>query len=409
LRSGDGLTLIVVRCRNRRFRSVVGATMVRGEWNGVLGMGNRIKAARREREWSQTRLIAELEQVAARRGAALPSRETLKSRISRWENQHAKPDDFYRPLLREAFGLDDRELGFELDAEEPMAAAADELKVRLNAAVEANECLVDALHTQTEAIRLQDRQYGAQILLEQMRSHVANIEEHLSHSVFDSARRPLARVLSDAASLAGWQALDVASIDQAWRFFEIASRAAQQGQDPSMYAFSRMEQAHVVAELTDPATAARMAESVWEETEDQVPAAMRCWMSAATAEMSAEAGETSAAIRRLSLAETTVDALEGDRPPYLVFNATHLNRWVGHTLAVMGDAAAEERLRHAEAGMDGSFTRARASLNLDLATALRKRGEYEEAGQRLSQAERLAKQVASRRQLARVRQLRAAS
>jgi transcriptional regulator with XRE-family HTH domain len=383
--------------------------MVRGDWNGVLGMANRIKAARRDREWSQTRLIAELEQVAARRGAALPSRETLKSRISRWENQHAKPDDFYRPLLREAFGLDDRELGLELDAEEPMAVAVDELKVRINAAVAADGSLVEALHAQTEAIRIQDRQYGAQILLEQMRGHVLNIEAHLSHSVFDSARRPLARVLSDAASLAGWQALDVASVDQAWRFFEIASRAAQQGQDPSMYAFSRMEQAHVVAELTDPGTAARMVESVWEETKDQVPAAMRCWMAAATAEMSAEAGETRAAINRLALAETTVDSLEEDRPPYLVFNATHLDRWLGHTLAILGDAAAEDRLRGAEAGMDTTFTRARASLSLDLATALMKRGDREEASERLTQADRLAKQVASRRQLARVSRLRAAT
>lgn len=372
-------------------------------------MANRIKAARRERQWSQTRLIVELEQVAARRGAALPSRETLKSRISRWENQHAKPDDFYRPLLREAFGLDDRELGLEGDADEPMAAAVDELKVRLNAAVDTDRSLVRVLHAQTEAIRLQDRQFGAHMLLEQMRSHVANIEEHLSHSVFDSARRPLARVLSDAAALAGWQALDVASTDQAWRFFELASRAAQQGQDPSMYAFARLEQAHVVSELTGPATAARMAESVWEETKARVPAVMRCWMSAATAEMSAAAGEAKAAVRRLSLAESTVGALDGERPPYLVFNAAHLDRWVGHTLATLGDPAAEQRLRRAEADMDASFIRARASLSLDLATALLHRGEREEATLRLAEAEQLAKQVASRRQLARAGRLRAAS
>ena len=375
----------------------------------MLGMANRIKAARREREWSQTRLIVELEQVAARRGTTLPSRETLKSRISRWENQHAKPDDFYRPLLREAFGLDDRELGFENDADEPMTAAVDELQVRLNAALDADGSLVRTLHGQTDAIRLQDRQYGARMLLEQMRGHVANIEEHLSHSVFDSARRPLARVLSDAAALAGWQALDVASIDQAWRFFELASRAAQQGQDPSMYAFARLEQAHVVSELTGPATAARMAESVWEETADRVPAAMRCWMSAATAEMSATAGEAKAAVRRLCLAESLVEALDGERPPYLVFNAAHLDRWVGHTLATLGDPAAERRLRRAEADMDASFIRARASLSLDLATALLHRGERDEAALRLAEAEQLAKQVASRRQLARAARLRAAS
>jgi transcriptional regulator with XRE-family HTH domain len=388
---------------------VVGATLVQADGNGVLGMANRIRAARQEREWSQTRLIAELERVAARRGAALPSRETMKSRISRWENQHAKPDDFYRPLLREAFGLDDRELGFEQVAEEPVAAAVDELQARINVDMNANGTLLAALHSQTEAIRLQDRQYGAGILLEQMRVHIDNIEQHLAHSVFDSARRPLARVLADAASLAGWQALDVASIDQAWRFFETASRAAQQAQDTAMYGFARMEQAHVVAELTDPGTACRLAESVWEETKDQVPPALRCWMAAATAEMSAEAGETRAAIGQLSVAESAVDVLDGERPPYLVFNATHLDRWVGHTLAIIGDSAAEERLRRAEAQMDGSFTRASASLSLDLATALVNRGERDEATRRIVQAEQLARRVSSRRQLARVRQLRAAS
>lgn len=376
--------------------------------NGVLGMANRIRAARREREWSQTRLIAELERVAERRGVALPSRETLKSRVSRWENQHAKPDDFYRPLLREAFGLDDRELGFDQPADDPGAGAADELKVRIHTALEANGSLVEALHAQTEAIRLQDRQYGAGILLEQMRGHVANIEEHLGHSVFESARRPLARVLSDAAALAGWQALDVASHDQAWRFFEVASRAAQQAADPAMYAFARMEQAHVVAEMAGPATAAAMAESLWDELPSQVPGAMRCWLAAAAAEMAAEAGETERAVRRLVLAEESADTLDGERPPYLVFDATHLDRWVGHTLAILGDPAAEERLLRAEESMDGSFTRASASLSLDLAMSLLHRGERDEAKRRIVRAEQLAKRVASRRQLARVARLRVA-
>ena len=372
-------------------------------------MGNRIKAARVEREWSQTRLIAELERVAARRGATLPSRETLKSRVSRWENGHAKPDDFYRPLLREALGLDDRELGFEVDASEPTAGAADELRLRINIEPAVNATLVEALHAQTEATRLQDRQYGAGILLEQMRAHVANIEQHLNHAVFEQARRPLAQILSDAASLAGWQALDVLSVDSAWRSFQTAANAALQAEDLAMYAFARMEQAHVVAEIAGSSTAAQLAETVWAETKRSVPAAMRCWMAAATAELAAEAGDPKTALGRLILAESSVDALDGEKPPYLVFDGTHLDRWIGHTLAILGDSAAEERLRAADTQMDGSFTRASASLSLDLAVVLQAMGERDEASQRLARAEQLARRVSSRRQLARVRQLRAAS
>ena len=372
-------------------------------------MANRIRAARLEREWSQTRLIAELERVAARRGARLPSRETLKSRVSRWENQHATPDDFYRPLLREALGLDDRELGFESGTAEPVGAAVDELKLRLNVEPTANENLLAALHAQTEATRLQDRQFGAGILLEQMRNHVANIEHHLSHSVFEAARRPLARELSDAASLAGWQALDVLSIDSAWRLFQTASSAARQAGDATMYAFARMEQAHVVAEIAGHSAAAQMAETVWEETNQVVCPAVQCWMAAATAEFAAEAGDTRLALGRLLRAESSADALKGAVPPYLVFDGTHLDRWIGHTLVILGDKAAEEQLRVAGAKMDGSFTRAAASLNLDLATVLLRRGEKEEATHLLLRGEQLARQVSSRRQLTRARRLRAAS
>src|SRR6476659_2918325 len=129
-------------------------------------MTSRIRTARRDRDWSQTRLIAELQRVALRRGIALPSLETLKSRVSRWENGHSVPDEFYRQLLREAFGMDDHELGFSLDADEPLAAAVDELHLRLAFSKATDGALLDALRAQTEAIRLQDREFGAGLLLE---------------------------------------------------------------------------------------------------------------------------------------------------------------------------------------------------------------------------------------------------
>ena len=372
-------------------------------------MDSRNKAARREREWSQTRLIGELERVAQRRGVTLPSRETLKSRVSRWENNHAVPDEFYRQLLREAFGLDDRELGFAHESSGVVTPAVDELRARLSTSKETNAVLVDSLRNQTEAIRAQDRQYGAGPLLEQMRGHVDNIEQHLGHAIFDSSRQPLATLLADAASLAGWQALDLGALDQAWRFFETAGKAALQGHDIALYAFARVEQAHVLVDLGEPQAAADLDDSVWTETGKAVAPGVRCWLAAASAEMHATAGANEPAMKMLTEAESSADALDGELPPYLVFNQTHLDRWCGHTLVLLNDPAAEERLRQSIDDMDSSFTRAGAALRIDLATALQSRGEKAESAEYLGQAELLARRVGSRRQMMRLQRLRGSS
>jgi transcriptional regulator with XRE-family HTH domain len=372
-------------------------------------MTNRIQEARRSRGWSQTRLIAEMERVALRRGTTLPSRETLKSRVSRWENGHAKPDDFYRQLLREALGLDDRELGIAEPEREQVATAVDELRAHLATSRKPEPDLLAALACQTEAVRRQDRQYGAGPLLEQMRAHVANVDDHLSYAVFDEVRRAFAHVLADAAALAGWQALDVGATEQSWRLFETASRAAQQADDQEVYAFARMEQAHVLAELATPAIAAEFAVSSWATSRRRVRPALRCWLSAATAEMLAGAGEARRARRMIDTSESLVDTLDGERPPYLVFDATHLRRWIGHSLSLLHDPAAEQQLRQVRAEMDATFTRAGSALHLDLAQALLDRGVSDEARHEIGRAESLARQVGSRRQLERARKLRAAS
>jgi transcriptional regulator with XRE-family HTH domain len=373
-------------------------------------MTNRIRAARKDRDWSQTRLIAELERVAKRRNVTLPTRETLKSRVSRWENGHARPDDFYRQLLREALGMDDRELGWDSVADASIAVAAEELEVHLATEKAVDGALLGALRSQTEAIRLQDRQYGAGLLLEQMRGHVQNLERHLSHTVFEEARRPLAQLLADAAALAAWQALDVGAVEQAWRSFETATAASRQADDPASYAFARLEQAHVLTELCQPSTAADLAESVWREVHAAVVPVVKCWVAAATAEMAAGDGRRDEALKMIVRAEADANLLvKGDQPPYLVFNQTHLERWIGHPLVELRDSSAEDRLRPILAEMDHSFVRASASLALDLAAAVQQQGEQLEARVLLSRGEALAHKVGSRRQLRRAQRLRAAS
>jgi hypothetical protein len=133
-------------------------------------------------------------------------------------------------------------------------------------------------------------------------------------------------------------------------------------------------------------------------------------MAAATAEMAAGDDRRDEALKMIVRAEADSDLLvEGDPPPYLVFNQTHLERWIGHILVELRDSSAEDRLRPILTEMDDSFVRASASLSLDLATAVQQRGEQLEARVLLSRGEALAHRVGSRRQLRRAQRLRAAS
>lgn len=405
------LLLVVMHCRMVR-RQLRGA-MDHANLDGATGTGwdmtSRIRNARREREWSQTRLIAELQRVARRRDISLPSLETMKSRVSRWENGHATPDDFYRQLLREAFGMDDRELGFESQYDEPLAAAVDELQLRLALGKSADGALLGALRCQTDAVRVQDRQFGAGLLLEQMRGHVHNLESHLASAVFERARQQIAQILADAAALAGWQALDVGAIDQAWRSFQTATSAARQADDKQLFGFARLEQAHVLADMGHAGAAADLALDTWESVAGDVSGTVRCWMAAATADMLAGDSRSGQALAMVRRSEALVDELSDEKPAYLVFDQIHLSRWIGHTLVKLHDPAAEPILRTTFERLDESFRRASASMNLDLAESLLQRDENAEAVRLLGKGEELARAVGSRRQLRRAQGLRAAS
>ena len=76
-------------------------------------MSTPLQAARRRRDWSQSRLIWELTQLATRKGCSLPTSASLKTLISRWENGHQTPT-FYQPLLCELYHATPSELGFGL-------------------------------------------------------------------------------------------------------------------------------------------------------------------------------------------------------------------------------------------------------------------------------------------------------
>ncbi len=67
-------------------------------------IGASLREARLAKGWSQGRAVWELTRLAQQKNVKVATAVSLKTQFSRWENGHIAPD-FYRPLLRELFGV----------------------------------------------------------------------------------------------------------------------------------------------------------------------------------------------------------------------------------------------------------------------------------------------------------------
>lgn len=372
-------------------------------------MSTRLQAARKDRGWSQTKLISLMRARARAGGDELPSDDNLKTMLSRWENGHVAPNALYSRLLREVTGLTDVELGFTRPPDDPITppvhTAHDELVAGLEIARHIDVEHVAALQAQTDAFRRLDRPLGAPRLLEQVRGHIAGTQHLLTHSLLGAQRRPLARVLADAAALAGWQALDVGAPAQSWAHFETAKAAGREAEDACLLAHATGEQAYVLLELGRVGDAVELVRHAAERG-SRLPRDMRAWLKAAEAEMLAASGNDLASLRAIEKASTLLAPEPAGVLPYLAIEEVHLTRWHGNVLARIGHKDATVHLTRALDAMDPTFRRATAGLHCDLALAASARGERHLALEHAAQARKIAQEIGSVRQANRVAALR---
>ncbi|WP_195012739.1 helix-turn-helix domain-containing protein [Nocardia cyriacigeorgica] len=72
-----------------------------------MSLGDELRAARRGKGWSYSRLVAAIRDQARRDGVRIMSDRSLTTAISRWENNRNKPDRLYMTLLAAVLGLPD--------------------------------------------------------------------------------------------------------------------------------------------------------------------------------------------------------------------------------------------------------------------------------------------------------------
>ncbi len=373
-------------------------------------MMNGLRAARSAREWSQERLVHEIERHARRHMLTVASTASLRVYVSEWENGRRPISARYAKILRALLGVTDDELTgrAEESSAVPAADGYDELMGRIDAARSVSLTMVDTFMDQTELLRTMDRQLGAASLVDQMSAHLSALEDALTFAVLPETRRPVARALAGAATLAAWQALDVGAVERAWRNYELGKRAAQEAEEPMYLAHATAEQAYVLCDAGRPTMAVELVRDAQRLGGKAMSPRLTAWLYAAEAEICARAGLHDECRQALEKAEQHLPPGEEVRDPDMLsifLNAGHLARWRGNALALIGNDDAVSNLYGALETADPTFIRASAGLRCDLAQAHVARGEYDQAQEHLRQARLVASRTGSVRHRRRIEQI----
>lgn len=373
-------------------------------------MSSGLRTVRNAREWSQERLVREIERYAHQHRLTIASTASLRVYVSEWENGKRPISERYAKILRALLGATDDELH-----DRPTVSVAaieadgyDELVNRIDAARGVSMTMVKTFMDQTELLRTVDRQMGASSLIDQMTGHLSTLEDALTFAVLPETRRPVARALAGAATLAAWQALDVGAVERAWRHYELGKRAAKEADEPMYLAHAMAEQAYVLCDAGRPEVAVQLVRDAQREGGRMMSPRLQAWLYAAEAEICAKAGLSEDCRRALDSAMRLLPAGAEARDPDMLsifLNQGHLARWQGNVLALLGDDDAVHSLYAALDSADPTFVRATAGLRCDLAQAHLARGEYDQAHTHLREARLLANRTGSVRHRRRIEQL----
>lgn len=289
-------------------------------------------------------------------------------------------------------------------------AADDEalaLRRELAGATAADGTVARLFSTQVDTMRQLDRQLGAGTLLPQLEVQIQQMENLLRFGTVPGGREALAGALTEAATLAGWQSLDLGLYRKAWDLHETAKAAARESGSAALLAHATGQQAYVLLDLGESVKAVEQVRFARESAGRALPPLMESWLFAAQAEAHAAAQDEMACRTGLDRAEAVRPADPSDPSlPFLFLAGSHLDRWRGNCLATLGADEALEDLTASLASMDlNGFTRAEAGVRCDLAAVLARHGEREEARRQAVRAQDLASMTSSVRQRRRIAQV----
>ena len=347
--------------------------------------------------------------AATELGAVPPAGASLKRMFAYWEaGEREVGVEAYRLAFCAIYQSPPEVLGFRSSSsseadfgvcrETPRAIAAP-LLTRVDAET------VRLLNAETHHLRLLDRRLGSSTKGALVEAHALTVDD-LMHRCVGPTKKDLAAALVEAATLAGWLALDGGDIPKSWQWHEKARAAAREAESKLLLGYVLGQESVVLAESGEVAAAVSVAAEAGSLVRGSAPIALRGWVAMTQADALAAAQDGAGARAKLEVASRLIGAEQSGELPFLMLSAEHVARWRGHCLTVLGDSAALRELEQALPG-EGDSVRAAVGLHTDLATARTLAGDRAGAATELIRAMDLAAQCGSVRQLVRLERIRA--
>jgi tetratricopeptide (TPR) repeat protein len=371
--------------------------------------GGPLRAARTSLGWSQGRAATELAALATRRGLAVASPVSLKTQLSRWENQHVVPEDTYRVLLRELYGRTDEELG--LTAGEPIddLDEAELLLGELAVAAAVDDGGLDLLETQLAATMALDDRLGSVAVADSVQAQLSHLERVLAHAISTNARERLARLVGSASMLAGTVAADQRLPASAWRHFDRAGLVSRDAGDTFLARWAMVEQARLLVELGRAPAALELLEHARQRGSAEESPLVRGWLTVNRGDVLAATGAAEQALAAYRDAQEVLKEARTSTPappkvdigypaaPFLVFDDAALYRHRGHGLHILRDH--EQAIVDLELALSTGEGSARevAALHVDLAHAFSATDDQASAQSHARTARELATRIGSSR------------
>jgi tetratricopeptide (TPR) repeat protein len=302
-------------------------------------------------------------------------------------------------LLEHIFGIGIDELLAPPTDSEAFDGPVAEIRRRLAISSRVDIATVDLLREQLAVIRRIDRELGAVVAYNEVVTKIEQVTSLFLHSLTNSVRGDLAGLLSELFCLAGWQALDLGKLSEAWGHYSEARAAALQAPAPSYLALAEAGRGFTLADAGEPNSAAEILDEAHETLAAKCPPLLRSWLAAARGEAFAACGQEALSRQDFDRASELLPTDSNDaKSPYVALDPVHLSRWRGNALTRFAAREAVDLLTTSLTSLDPSFIRAETALRVDLAGALATIGEGEEARDQARHANDLATRIGSARQ-----------
>lgn len=414
----------------------------------------RLRRQRLRRGWSLQRVADELQKLCEHEGRRVG---VTASMVGKWERGFKRPSPFYQEKLCSLYDRTAEELGL-VDAAEQAAPtwfddngtladtleswrhdverraffrrlssfagaamvapaidalAPQELHERLAQALDRpsriDQATMSHMETVTDQFRRLDDRIGSRDLLGPVLGHLRFITRLLQGSQPTQVHHRLCVAAAQVAQLAGWLSFDANLHSDARAYYDVAVKAADEGNDRALSAYVLGCRGVVEIYGGEPETGLQFAQAALYRGGTAVTATTLAWLHRVEALALASLGEADHCSGALDQAEQAIERSSADEdPPWIYhFDRSQLAGQKGACyVRLQRPQAAREALGEALTTLSPEFVRDRSLHLTHLAGAFAQQGEIEESCRRAAQSLEIIAQTGSARELRRLREFR---